>query len=790
MDELLIINPEELTDTNTIAISNGSTETTFTIETNPRPHITHTLPQGAYLPSTANSDDHDQNLNLRIYDVPTKIDLSNYFILNNSSSLTFVGHEDGTLDVDFMGKSVVTEMIVATDSTESVTFTLTLYDEHEWLEERMPKEFHYIDENEKTHASETDAILAPIRNTDVAIDFSTYLSYSDSSVPTIVSSTVMFPDSSTVTNDSGEVILSAKKLGEETILSATLVLESDTVSFTFTVFADKFPVAESDIFTISDPLVNEGSFVAVSDLLKFGGSSLLTHLGYPDERTDTYTFMGDDGTLTIAGDDLNDGKNIFPVVAYDGNGDEARTSIMITTDKSPTLLDGSPRVVINETQLAIDLTTVFGHHSGSLALTYSHTGTLPNGSMLNGTMLNVLVPGDGTQKFTLTATDDDTDKLGNDDDFIVHEILVVTDRSPTIFTTPSNVTGLVNGGTTIDISSVFANGSGVLTLDSSAGMVGTDKSLTIDGDDLDDGANSIMLTATDSNNDLVLSSFTVTTDKSPTIAASISDDNMRTINHSNTTIDLTTVFANGSGILTYAVTAPAGVSTANSALTIDYSTLGVGIHTVTVTATDSDADSISDVFVLEVHNHNSTLSDNSLGSNATLTGTTLAASRVQVVVADGGADNDTISNNTLTSESFLLDITFDGGDGDDTISDNHFESTSTATNHDVFDVTLMGRAGDDLFRDNTATQANGNLSSITIDGGSDADGNDIDEVHFDLASNLFTITGAYGSNIIVTDNAARTEAADGVDSYAEYVLIDIEELYFAGTDTAYVFGGG
>ena len=92
----------------------------------------------------------------------------------------------------------------------------------------------------------------------------------------------------------------------------------------------------------------------------------------------------------------------------------------------------------------------------------------------------------------------------------------------------------------------------------------------------------------------------------------------------------------------------------------------------------------------------------------------------------------------------------------------------------------MGGAGDDVFRDNTATQANGESASITIDGGADTD-----KVYFELASSMFSITGGSGSNITVTDSAKRTGSVDGVDSYAEYVLIDIEELYF--NDMKYEF---
>ena len=98
----------------------------------------------------------------------------------------------------------------------------------------------------------------------------------------------------------------------------------------------------------------------------------------------------------------------------------------------------------------------------------------------------------------------------------------------------------------------------------------------------------------------------------------------------------------------------------------------------------------------------------------------------------------------------------------------------------------MGGAGDDEFSGNTATQANGERASLTIDGGADTNGNDTDKVYFALASSMFTIEGNLATGVTVTDIAKRTvdltdlENPVGVDSYAEYVLIDIEELYFGG----------
>ena len=337
--------------------------------------------------------------------------------------------------------------------------------------------------------------------------------------------------------------------------------------------------------------------------------------------------------------------------------------------------------------------------------------------------------------------------------------------------------------------------------------------------------------------------------EAPTVVAAISDDR-RATNHSNTTIDLTTVFASRNGTLSYDVTAPAGVSTANSDLTFDYATLGAGTHTITVTATDSYANSITDEFVLEVV----ILHDNTLRRSSDLLGTTyadeitgnLALTRNQIssITFDGGAGNDTISNNPLTVTSgtvysvtfdggagldtisdntftgeYINTITFAGGDGNDTISnntltasleihtinfvgddgndtisnntfiagrfvrtitlageagndtisDNHFETTWTdGDTFDVYEVTLMGDAGDDTFRNNTATQANGESASLTIDGG---DGEDT--VVFRLMADDYTGVSATGFARVVTITG------DG----AEVVLRKVESLSFADGTT-------
>ncbi len=661
----------------------------------------------------------------------------------------------------------------------------------------------------------------------------------------------------------GRLFFSADATGEYTLVATDA--DGDKASITI-----NFTIPDSEV-SIANPLAAQ------------------THAGNVGDVTVNLAkvFAGGDGDLTLSSNNgnvagntliintaaLEDGDHTIMVTATDSDGDIAIDSFVLTVDKSPTV-----DTAIDNTTLAdgndgttIDVSGVFGHPADGETLKLSaSTGTVgsDNKLTLDGSDL-----ADGANTITLMATDADV----SNKDSITSIFEITTNKAPTVDAAIADIA--VDGNDPhpdlIDLNGVFKNGSGELTLSvAPAQGVINGNELDISGVALVNGANVIAVTATDNNGDEVTTNITINADKSPTIVAAISDD-MRATNHSNTTIDLTTVF-NGGGTLTYAVTASnggAGVSTANSALTIDYATLGVGTHTVTVTATDSDAqnaDTITDEFVLKVIK----LNDNSQGSNAALSGTnyadaitgnsfaktsgslnnvdldggngndtisnntftaiangsvygitfdggdgddtssnnTITASRsVYFITFDGGDGDDTSSNNTITSYNTVRSITFDGGDGndtisnnlisskniysitldggagDDTISDNHFESTSTTSNHDVYSVMLMGGAGDDVFRGNTATQANGNLSGIAIDGGADADDNDTDKVYFDLASSMFTITGAYGSNIIVTDNAKRTNAGDNndVDSYARYVLVDIEELYF--DDVKYEF---
>ena len=576
------------------------------------------------------------------------------------------------------------------------------------------------------------------------------------------------------------------------------------------------------------------------------------------------TFDGGDGNDTISNNTLTPSNHLYSITFDGGAGNDTISGNTISAGNAGSVQvitfdggDGNDTISNNHfeasgTHSAYDVRSVTLMGGAGDDLFSGNTATQANGESASLTIHG----GDGedTVVFHLNADQyisavawvyGETITISGDGAAVtLIDIETLSFADGTAYTTvDAKIEG--NGGTTIDLASVFAEQ--VTNYTVSDGTV-SNNSLTLAASELEDGVNTITITATDTNNNAVTIDFTIHADKSPTIVAAISD--VRTTIDSNTTIDLTTVFANGSVPLTYAVTAPTGVSTANSALTIDYAALGVGTHTVTVTATDSDADSVTDEFVLEVIK----LNDNSLASTVTLTGTTLddaitgnsfaetsdslrnvdlngdagndtinnntlTASnhlssinidggagndtissntlsandgqvsninfdggagddsinsntlsatgdirRVAFITFDGGDGNDSISNNTLTAGRVVYAIAFSGGAGDDTISDNHFETTGTSTTHDVYDITLMGGAGDDLFRDNTATQANGESASLTLDGG---DGEDT--VEFRLNADQYTGAAAWvpGETITITgDGAAVT-------------LIDIETVSFS-----------
>ena len=415
---------------------------------------------------------------------------------------------------------------------------------------------------------------------------------------------------------------------------------------------------------------------------------------------------------------------------------------------------------------------------------------------------------DASGTYTLVATDADGDRATVSIDYTIVNNEVSIANALGARAHEGN-----DGDVEVNLAEVFAGGDGYLTLTSGDGTI-ANSILTVDTAKLGDGDNTITVTAMDSDGDTAIDTFVLTVDKSPTIAAAISDDT-QTTNSSNTTIDLTTVFANGSGTLAYAVTLPegaAGVSVDNSALTIDYAALGVGTHSITVTATDSDAqnaDSITEVFVLEVRNYDSLLNDRSLGSIVTLAGTTLAdaitgnsfaeaSGFLSSIDLQGGAGNDAISNNALTASDKDVDsggnisnITFNGGIGDDTISNNSLIASidGGSPGGNLSNIAFSGGMGDDTISNNTliaSTDYNysvGNFSSITFDGG-DGDDTISNNTIIDDGSASITFEGGNGNDTI-NNNTLTIEltafisfdGGDGNDTISNNVITTGAEEY-------------
>ncbi len=396
-----------------------------------------------------------------------------------------------------------------------------------------------------------------------------------------------------------------------------------------------------------------------------------------------------------------------------------------------------------------------------------------------------------------------------------------------------------NEETLYDLTNKFSNAEVTFTAYSSNSGTITGKTLTLAGTEFSHGVNTILVTATAND------SFGTETTKTITVNAAKTLKINGAKQHDQQTFDLGDVFAETT---TYkALNLPSGVILADGTLTFN-NTLSVGNHLITIAATDSSealtftltygleaimdqsgvsnttytgttlADAITGNAFVETNGSltnidldggagNDTISNNSLSAyldisqtvfyvgnrdlsqikfdggdgDDTISNNSFTASNLYSITFAGGDGDDTISKNTITATDSIYSITFDGGDGDDTISDNHLGSTGQFYFDEIDKVTLEGGAGNDVFRNNTAIQSNSRLAELTIDGGADPDGNDSDKVYFALESSMFTITGSYSFRITVTDNEMRTKGGgDTVDSYAKYILTDIEELFFAG----------
>ena len=159
------------------------------------------------------------------------------------------------------------------------------------------------------------------------------------------------------------------------------------------------------------------------------------------------------------------------------------------------------------------------------------------------------------------------------------------------------------------VDAVFPNADGEVTYTAQIGdgtafeLIPVDNKATIDGDLLQEGENTIMITAIDSASTPVTMTddFVVTLDKSPTVANEIEPISLQT-DAADTTLDLSDVFGGGTGALTYAINMVAGVSLGtDNKVTFDHTEADLlGKSTIMITATDSDTEGDTESVIEEV----------------------------------------------------------------------------------------------------------------------------------------------------------------------------------------------
>ena len=162
--------------------------------------------------------------------------------------------------------------------------------------------------------------------------------------------------------------------------------------------------------------------------------------------------------------------------------------------------------------------------------------------------------------------------------------------------TSVTLTPEVAADASIDLTKVFSGGGSDITYTAKIGTGAisldiTENSAGVLGKDLQDGANTIIISAIDGSL-TVTSTIVLTIDKSPTIT----DISTEILAFSNATenplFDLATAFGGGSGDLTYAINTVEGVTLDGNIITFDHTDAGLlgRITTITITATDSDTE--------------------------------------------------------------------------------------------------------------------------------------------------------------------------------------------------------
>nr|MCH9734080.1 calcium-binding protein [Actinomycetes bacterium] len=387
--------------------------------------------------------------------------------------------------------------------------------------------------------------------------------------------------------------------------------------------------------------------------------------------------------------------------------------------------------------------------------------------------------GAGTHTFTVIATDSDTDSIS--DEFVLEVLNYSSQLNNRTLSANATLTG-----TTLD-DAIIGNTFSATELDN----------VYLDGGDGNDTISVNILTASfhmwhvtfdgGAGDDTINSNTLITSDNDFSIITfdgGAGDDTIsgNTLNSSSEILSITFDGGDGNDIVSN--------NTLTASGNIWRITFDGGAGNDTFTGNSLTAGFAASIIIFDGGAGDDNISGNTLAADATvysitfygragedtISGNTLY--EANNVTLHGGDGNDTISGNTLTSSVSISAIVFNGGDGNDTISDNHFEATGIYRNVNSI---LLGGKGDDVFRNNSATQSHGVLATLTIDGG---DGEDtvVFRSIADEYAGIFDWTHGVTTITLTGDGAA-------------VILIDIETVAFAdgasySTSDAWVKGNG
>ncbi|QHT58925.1 hypothetical protein GXP70_02340 [Paenibacillus lycopersici] len=556
-------------------------------------------------------------------------------------------------------------------------------------------------------------------------------------------------------------------------------------------------IATSFVVTVNAaPPVNHAPTVAipVSDqTTTVGASSTTIDLStvFADSDGDTLTFSATSSdaqkvtadvlghTLTLA--PLAQGSSTINVTADDGQGGTVATSFVVTVNAAPPV-NHAPTVAnpvsdqtttVGASSTTIDLSTVFADSDGD-TLTFSATSSDAQKVTADvlGHTLTLAPLAQGTSTINVTANDGQGGTIATSFVVTVNAAPPVN-HTPTVANPVSDQTTTVGAtSTTIDLSTVFADSDGDILTFSAVSSDPNKVTADVSGHilalaPLAQGASTINVTADDGQGGTVATSFVVTVNAAPpvnhapTVANPVSDQTT-TVGASNTTLDLSTVFADSDGdTLTFSAASsdPNKVTADVSGHTLTLAPLAQGLSTINVTADDGHGGTVATSFVVTVNaappvNHAPTVA-NPVSDQTTTVGASNTTLDLSTVFADSDGDTLTfaavssdpnkvtadVSGHTLTlaplaQGTSTINVTADDGQGGtvatsfvvtvNAASNNHAPTavaaiyeqvlTSGVTNPRTYDLSQLFEDEDGDILQFTATAADSDAAAVSVNG--------------------------------------------------------------------------